>query len=80
MMKFSLNIYPFRKEALASCDGDRPLIIQFCANDPDILIQAALLAQNHCDAVDLNLGCPQVTCSVSVELWIYQNLCKNFEI
>ncbi|GFR72101.1 tRNA-dihydrouridine(16/17) synthase [NAD(P)(+)]-like [Elysia marginata] len=36
------------------------LSFQFCCNDPDTFLKAALLAESHCDAIDLNLGCPQV--------------------
>lgn len=32
---------------------------QFCGNDAQVMLEAALLAQDHCDAIDINLGCPQ---------------------
>ena len=43
----------------AAAVGDRPLFVQFCANQPDTLLAAARLVEKHCDAVDINFGCPQ---------------------
>eukprot|EP00457_Paulinella_chromatophora_P007003 gb/GEZN01007023.1/.p1 GENE.gb/GEZN01007023.1/~~gb/GEZN01007023.1/.p1 ORF type:complete len:423 (-),score=60.45 gb/GEZN01007023.1/:206-1474(-) len=49
----------YRKKMMVSEAADRPLFAQFCGHDPAILLAAAKLAEGKCDAVDLNLGCPQ---------------------
>jgi tRNA-dihydrouridine synthase 1 len=38
---------------------DRPLIVQFCGNDPDQILTSAKVVEPFCDAIDINLGCPQ---------------------
>ncbi|KAI9497858.1 dihydrouridine synthase-domain-containing protein [Zychaea mexicana] len=49
----------YRLDQWSTDKEDRPTVVQFCANDPQILLRAAKLVENDCDAVDLNLGCPQ---------------------
>lgn len=48
----------YRDRKLQSCAADRPLVVQFCGNDPQVIAEAAALAAPFCDAIDLNLGCP----------------------
>lgn len=35
---------------------DRPLFVQFCANNPNTLVEAARYVEPYCDYIDLNLG------------------------
>ncbi|KAI8969014.1 dihydrouridine synthase-domain-containing protein [Mycotypha africana] len=49
----------YRFEQWSTSLMDRPLIVQFCANDVDHFLKAAKMVENQCDAIDLNLGCPQ---------------------
>ncbi|KAJ1514234.1 hypothetical protein HMI54_014306 [Coelomomyces lativittatus] len=48
-----------RLQHFSTLPSDRPLIVQFCGNHPEYLLKAAKLVEHQCDAVDLNLGCPQ---------------------
>lgn len=43
---------------------DRPLACHFSANKPADFAKAAKLVEPYCDAIDLNLGCPQRTAFV----------------
>lgn len=49
----------YRKEIFATVPEDRPLIAQFCGNDPETLVAAGKLVQDRVDGIDLNFGCPQ---------------------
>eukprot|EP01102_Stenamoeba_stenopodia_P005633 TRINITY_DN16379_c0_g1_i1.p1 TRINITY_DN16379_c0_g1~~TRINITY_DN16379_c0_g1_i1.p1 ORF type:complete len:405 (+),score=71.58 TRINITY_DN16379_c0_g1_i1:47-1216(+) len=67
----------YRKKAFQTSREDRPLIVQFCGNDPKILLEAALLIQDECDAIDINLGCPQ---DLAKENNFGAYLCKDWKL
>lgn len=49
----------YRRQNFQTIAEDRPLIVQFAGDKPDVLLKAAKMVQGKCDAVDINLGCPQ---------------------
>jgi tRNA-dihydrouridine synthase 1 len=49
----------YRKQEFQTTAEDRPLVAHFSANNPAQLLAAARLVEDRCDAIDLNLGCPQ---------------------
>ncbi|KAG8907286.1 hypothetical protein FRC01_007739 [Tulasnella sp. 417] len=55
----------FREEAFNMLHGeeggreDRPLFIQFAANNPEALLTSAKMVEPYADAIDINFGCPQ---------------------
>ena len=52
--KYSQGVFKDLKEV-----HDRPLFIQLCGHDPEILLKAGKLLENRCEAIDVNFGCPQ---------------------
>lgn len=49
----------YRKEEFQTNNDDRPLVAHFSANNPELFLKAVKYVENQCDAIDLNLGCPQ---------------------
>ncbi|KMV65883.1 tRNA-dihydrouridine synthase [Encephalitozoon cuniculi EcunIII-L] len=50
---------PVKNRWYTTSEGDRPLVVQICGNSPEVMLEAALIIQDHCDAIDVNFGCPQ---------------------
>ena len=49
----------YRREEYQTTSQDRPVVAHFSANNPQAFLAAAKHVEDHCDAIDLNLGCPQ---------------------
>lgn len=49
----------YRLKEFQTTPDDRPLVAHFSGNDPDTMLLAAKFVEDKCDAIDLNLGCPQ---------------------
>ncbi|KAK0203736.1 FMN-linked oxidoreductase [Desarmillaria ectypa] len=49
----------FHLRDLSQRPKDHQVVVQLCGNDPDVAVEGAHKIQDHCDGVDLNLGCPQ---------------------
>ncbi|EAN33513.1 tRNA-dihydrouridine(16/17) synthase [NAD(P)(+)] [Theileria parva strain Muguga] len=49
----------YRNIHFHTSSDDKPLIAQFCGNDPNAFILASSYIKNDVSAIDINLGCPQ---------------------
>eukprot|EP00605_Chrysophyceae_sp_TOSAG23-4_P003006 GSChrysophyteH1.ASY1.ANO1.3311.1 assembled CDS len=49
----------YRKQEFQTTPEDRPLVAHFSGNNPQQMLKAAKFVDKKCDAIDLNLGCPQ---------------------
>lgn len=49
----------YRSEQFQSTPADRPVVAHFSGNNPAVMLAAAKHVEFLCDAIDLNLGCPQ---------------------
>lgn len=56
--KFAVDA-DYRRQEFQTCNEDRPVVAHFSANNPCVLLAAAKFVEKSCDAIDLNLGCPQ---------------------
>lgn len=54
--KFSVDEHYRREQFQCFGPQDRPLVVHFAANDPEVLLKAAKLVEHQCDAIDINLG------------------------
>ncbi|TFK38166.1 tRNA-dihydrouridine synthase [Crucibulum laeve] len=51
--------YHLRDLSSAAGGSERPVVVQLCGHDPETIVKAGRKLQGSCDAIDLNLGCPQ---------------------
>lgn len=58
--RFLCSDNTYRCDNISAVAKDRPLIAQFCANDPEQFVSSIKLMAEFVDGVDLNLGCPQM--------------------
>lgn len=50
---------PMANQWYTTSAEDRPLVIQICGDNPEAMLKTCLSLQDHCDAIDINFGCPQ---------------------
>ncbi|KAA8494530.1 tRNA-dihydrouridine(16/17) synthase NAD(P)(+)-like [Porphyridium purpureum] len=48
-----------KQELFSTTQADRPLVVQIAGHDPELMLACARELQTHCDAIDINFGCPQ---------------------
>lgn len=52
------------------------MFVQFCANNPDTLLEASRLVEDQCDYIDINFGYPSTPLSISLLISFSQFSCS----
>lgn len=50
---------PTKNQWYSTDDEDRPLVVQICGDNPEEMAITCKNIEKHCDAIDINFGCPQ---------------------
>jgi hypothetical protein len=68
---YRTRVIDFDPISCPTAQHDRPLIVQFAANDPETLLRAVKHVEHMCDAIDINLGSVQDSHAMVTRLvWI----------
>ncbi|KAB2626498.1 tRNA-dihydrouridine(16/17) synthase [NAD(P)(+)]-like [Pyrus ussuriensis x Pyrus communis] len=69
----------YREQEFTTCKEDRSLFVQFCANDPEVLLEAVKKVETHCDYVNINLGRGNYEAFLMDNLPLIKSLVENLD-
>ena len=69
------------ENGFGTCEADRPLVVHFCGNDPEVLLRAARLLQNTMEAPYNNFKLRVYVATLKAcRVWTVQMTAHKFRI